>query len=217
MSFAVRYLRRLFPIEDDHPWADLRCRESLAGESRANLLRLAAILMFYGHHLANVFLFADDPTVRGAYHAAVTSLVVAWSLVTLAVYLCVARQWVGAGLKYAVTAADIVLVTLTLCFTRDPKSMLAALYFLVIASAALRLSLPLVWWATLGSAAGYLAFLGYWRFWLQLPLEERLSRRNQVILVLALGFAGLLAGQMLRQARRLVREYPAAVSPSVEK
>ena len=42
-----------------------------------------------------------------------------------------------------------------------PRSPLVVAYFLVIALAALRLSLPLMWMATLGSMAGYLFLLGY--------------------------------------------------------
>jgi hypothetical protein len=44
-----------------------------------------------------------------------------------------------------------------------------------------------------------------------MPDAERLSRPNQIIFELALGGAGLLAGQMVRQARRLVEGYPVTV------
>jgi hypothetical protein len=93
----------------------------------------------------------------------------------------------------------------------DARSMLAVLYFLVIVAAPLRLSLPLVWLATLGAMAGYAFFLGYVRWRLELPSEQRLSRPQQVVFVLALGAAGLLAGQFVRQCRRLVYGTPVPV------
>jgi hypothetical protein len=183
-------------------WADAQRLEGWAGEVRVNLVRLAAVLIFYGHHLVNVYLFRDQPG-QSAYHAAVTALVLAWGALVLLVYFCLVRRWVPPALKYVVTAVDVVLITALLTLTRDPKTTLAVLYFLVIAAAALRWSLPLVYFATLGSIAGYLFFLGHVKFWLQLPDDQRLSRPNQVIFVLALGAAGILAGQVVRQVRRL--------------
>src|SRR5262249_59555100 len=90
--------------------------------------------------------------------------------------------------------------------------MLSVLYFLIIGSAPLRLSLRLVYVTTLGAMAGYVLFLGYYKYFL-VGVERyaadpnRLSRTDQAIFILALGAAGLLAGQMVRQARRLVLGY----------
>jgi hypothetical protein len=201
---------------NDHAWADARRIENWAGEVRVNLIRLAAIVVFYAQHLVNVYLFRDDPTISGAYHNAVTALVLVWSVLVVLLYFCLSRRWVPPALKYVATAWDIVLITLLLLLTRDPKTMLLVLYFLVVATAPMRLSLPLVYFATLGAIAAYLYFLGFVRFWLQLPTQQRLSRPQQIIFLLALGTAGLLAGQVVRQARRLVEGYPVAVGPPRE-
>src|SRR5262245_37440921 len=189
-------------------WEDAQRIEGWAGEIRVNLIRLAALLIFYGHHLVNVFLIQDDPSARGDYHAAVTALVLAWAVAILVVHLCLSRRWVPPALKYATTAWDLFLLTTLLLFGGDARSTLALLYFLVIAAAALRLSLPLVYAATLGAMACYAFFLGYVKFWLELPPKERLPRPQQIIFLLALGAAGIVAGQMVRQARRLVQGYP---------
>lgn len=193
------------------PWNDAQRIESWAGEIRVNLIRLVALLFFYGHHLLNVYLFRDDPTLVGRFHAAVTALVMAWSASVLVLYFCLSRRWVPANLKYISTLWDILLVTVLLMVTQDPRSWLAVLYLLIIATAPLRLDLSLIYVATFGSMAGYLFFLGYLKYGLKLADEQRLSRPNQVIFVLALGAAGLLAGQMVRQARRLVYGYPVTV------
>jgi hypothetical protein len=70
--------------------------------------------------------------------------------------------------------------------------------------------------------AGYLVVLGHYVFFVigaetyyadpQLPG----MRRYEVILVLGMGMMGLLAGQSVRQARRLVRGYAVAVSETEE-
>ena len=61
-------------------WADARRLEGWAGEARVNLVRVAAILAFYAHHLLNVYVFRDDPTVVGPFHVATTTLTVAWAI-----------------------------------------------------------------------------------------------------------------------------------------
>jgi hypothetical protein len=198
------------------PWADAQRIESWAGEVRVNLIRLVALVGFYGHHLVNVYLYRDDPSVAGRYHTAVTALVLAWASGVLVLHVCLTRRWVPPWLKYAATAWDLVLITALLVLGRDPRSMLSVLYFLVIGAAALRLSLPLVYAATLGALAAYLFFLGYVRFWLELPAEQRLPRPQQVVFLLGLAVAGLLAGQGVRQARRLLAGYPVIVADSQE-
>lgn len=199
----------------DLAWSTAQRLEGLAGEVRVNLIRLVALVVFYGHHLINVFLVGDNPTLKGDYHAVVTSLVLAWALAVLVIHYCLMRRWIPPALKYFVTAWDILLITTLLMAGGDGRSMLAVLYFLVIVAAPLRLSLPLVWTATLGTMAGYAYFLGYVRWRMELPTEQRLSRPQQVAFLLALGAAGLLAGQFVHQCRRLVYGSPVPVEKEV--
>src|SRR5262249_29793345 len=204
------------PMPAPDPWADAQRIESWAGEVRVNLVRLVALLAFYGHHLVNVYVSRDDPSVAGRYHTAVTALVLAWAAGVLVLHYCLSRRWLPTWLKYAATAWDLLLITALLVLGRDPKSTLSVLYFLVIVAAALRLSLPLVYAATLGAGAAYLFFLGYARFWLELPAEQRLPRPQQIVFLLGLVVTGLLAGQVVRQARRLLAGYPVVVADTKE-
>ena len=148
-------------------WSDrssqARRLEGLAGEMRVNLIRSPRCWSLYGHHLLNVFVFRDDPRSAGRYHTAVTAVALAWSLTVLAIHLGLSLSRVPPWLSFAAVGADTLFITLLLCLSRAPGSALAGLYFLVIASAGVRLSLPLVYAATLGSLAGYGAFLGYCR------------------------------------------------------
>ncbi len=195
---------------NDRRWSDARRVEAWAGEARVNVIRLAALLAFYANHLVNVYVW-DDASAGGSFHSSVTALVLGWSLAVLGVYVCLSRRWLVPGLAYVTVAWDVVFTTLLLLIVRDPRSMLVTLYFLAIASAVLRLSLSLVYVASLGSIAAYLFFLGYIRFYLELPAEQRQARPQQVAVVLALGAAGILAGQAVRQVRRLVRGHPVVV------
>ena len=82
---------------------------------------------------------------------------------------------------------------------------------------------PLVWVATLGSMVSYLIVLGHRVFVVHGGLDayyrsaDRVPRTQELLLGLGLAVAGLLAGQSVRQAQRLVRGYPVAVEEPQEK
>jgi hypothetical protein len=199
------------------PWADAKRLEGWAGETRVNFIRALALVAFYGHHLVNVYVLQDDPTLRGRFHGAVTGIVLVWAIVILLLHICLMRRYVPPTLKYFSTGADLALLTAMLMLTGEgPRSPLMLLNFLVIASAPLRLSLKLVYAATLSAMAAGVVLVGYQYFILIGPDDYyaspyRLPRAVQIIYLLALGGAGILAGQMVRQARRLVEGYDVAV------
>jgi hypothetical protein len=210
-------------VNNGDPWTEARRIEAWAGEVRVNLIRLAALLIFYGHHLVNVYVIQDEPAIQGVYHATVTLLFVAWTTAAAALHLCLTRRWVSPQIKYVSTLWDVALTTVLVAIAPDgPRSALLALYFLIIASTALRLSLPLVYVATFVAMAGYLLVLGYYVFLVvgqeryYASAELRIPRTQQVIWLLGLWAAGALAGQSVRQARRLVRGYVVAVAEEPE-
>ena len=184
--------------------------EGWAGEARLNLVRLAAVIVFYGYHLVNVFVSRDDPGTSGAFHLKVTAVVMVWSVGVAVLYLYLSRRQIPPALKYVVTAWDTVLITTLLVLAGGPRSPLVVLYFLVIAAAPLRLSVRLVYAATLLALAAYGFLLGHYAFYV-VGYERyyaddalRIPRTQEVIYLLGLLTAGLLAGQVVRQARRLL-------------
>lgn len=209
MSSAADAAARLPP--EIGPFAGAWRGESWAGEVRVNLVRLAALLVFYAHHLVNVAHSPDDLRTGGAYHLSATALVMIWATGVVVLYRRLAQHWNPPALKYVVTLWDIVLITTLVMLAGTPESPLVILYFLVIAAAPLRLSRALVYLATLGSIAGYLFLLGHYVYvvigaerYYASP-ELRIPRAHEGIFVLGLGAAGILAGQVVRQVRRLIR------------
>jgi hypothetical protein len=182
---------------------------------RVNLVRLAALLALYGYHLFNAFA-ARDPAVGGAYHLSVTALAMVWSVGAAALYFLLSRRRPPPALMYWATAWDTVLIAALVMLAGGPKSPLVILYFLVVAAAPPRLSLPLVYAATLGSLAAYLFLLGHYAFYVvgyaryYASPGLRVPRTQEAVFVLALLAAGVLAGQAVRQARRLAQGRPAA-------
>lgn len=185
--------------------------EQWAGEARTNLVRLAAIVIFYGHHLINLYWFGDEAS-GGEYHLQVSLLTVTWAALVAVLYLVLQRRYLPSWLPFVAMACDLVLATMLLGVVRDPKTTLAVVFFVIIASAPLRLSLPLVYFATLGAMLGYGVFLWFVRYWFEIPEPQRLSRPHQIAFVLGLAVCGLLAGQSVRQGRRLLRGYPVSAA-----
>ena len=191
-------------------WAAARRIEEWAGETRVNLVRIVALVVFYGQHLVLGHWLADTPLHPG-YHKAVTTLVIAWGFAAVALHACLGRRYVPHWLKYAATAWDVAMVTVLVAISGGPSSPLVVLYFLVVATAPLRLSLRLVYCGTLGAVAGYLVLLGHAKW---IAETAAVPRHHQVIFALGLGVAGLLAGQVVRQARRVADGYPVSVKGS---
>jgi hypothetical protein len=138
--------------------------------------------------------------------------------VVLAVHALLLRRAVHSALKYVTLVLDLLGVTLLGIAAGGPRPPLLCLYFVVIASAPLRLSLALVWVATIGAWAGYATLLAHyawfligWQRYYATP-ELRIPRTEEATWFLALGVTGLLAGQVVRQARRLAAGYPVSVS-----
>ncbi len=195
-------------------WELSRHVEAWAGEIRVNLIRIIAIVVFYLRHLIELFLSENDAPVRGIYHLRVTGLVIAWAGIAGVVHLLLSRRFYPPAMKFATSLLDALMITVLCAIAGGPQTPLVLLYFGVIAAAPLRLSLPVVWTATLSSIFGYLALLG-WYAWYVIGFKTyyattslRIARSQEIITVLALGVAGLFAGQMVRQARRMIEHYP---------
>ena len=208
------------PSESFDPWL-LRSRiESLAGEARVNLVRLVAVFAFYLRHLIALSTTEGAAHEAGSYHTGATVIAGAWFAIIVAIHICLSRRYLPAWLKFAACTFDILMVTLLAMLRADPRSPVVLLYFAIIVSAAVRLSLPLVWFATIGSILGYLCVLanyawrviGYDRYYA--TPELRIPRGDEAMVVLALVVTGVFAGQVVRQARRLTRPLAATMATS---
>jgi len=214
------------PLEEKTSWDDARRLEAFAGEARVNRVRVAAIIVFYARHMVDMYIQRGNAALQ-PYHTRVTLIVLAWSLFSAYLHWMLVRRQVAPALKYAAVIWDLAMVTLLAMaagVNGGPRSPLLLLYFVIIASASLRLDLPLVWTATLGAMAAYCLVLMHYAWWLvgwnryYSPdgATLRIPRSTEGIFLLALGTAGLMAGQVVRQARRLVAGYPVTVASEKE-
>jgi hypothetical protein len=205
------------PPPPNTAWDDARRPESWAGEVRVNLLRLLGITLFYARHLIEWLLAPADAPVRGSYHVSVTAIAIAWAGAAVVLHLWLRQRRYPEWLKYATTLLDAFMMTLLCAVAGGPLSPLVLLYFALIATAPLRLSVWLVYVATAAAVGGYLVLLGHYA-WYQIGFhkyystpELRVPRRQEAIVLLAMLVCGLLAGQTVRQMKRLVLRYVVSV------
>jgi hypothetical protein len=147
--------------------------------------------------------------IRGRYHLAVTVAVIAWSVEAIMLHGWLLRRRYDGWIKYAMVLSDAMMITLLCVIAGGPRTPLTLLYFGLIASAPLRLSLRLVYFSTAAAMLGYLFLLGYY-VWYSIGFhryyaspELRIPRTEEVITLLAMFVCGLFAGQVVRQVRRL--------------
>lgn len=193
-------------MPDDRSWYIVERWQEYAGEGRANLLRVLALLVFYAvqwYQFATVDVGSDASRV---FHRQVTLIVVAWLFVSLAVLISLQRQIFPPIVKYLSTLADVLLLTLLAHLAGGPSSPIIQVYYLIIAMAALRFSVPLVWFAALASMGGYWGVVGLSD---EVWFDENHATPviTQIVSIASMGLAGIIAGQVVRATRAIANEF----------
>ena len=207
----------------DRAWYIAQRWQQYYGEARANLLRIAAIAVFYSLHLWNylasqgrlpgwsVLKLSEPGLIDRRFHLLATLLALAWAAVAAAVLLSLRSRVFPRWISAATTSVDVLMLTCVLGIANGPRSPLTVGYFLIIVLAALRFSLPLVRLATVASALGYVCVLGVAKwpgsFGRDATVDLSVPRFEQLVMLAAIGLCGVFAGQVVRQARQVAEEY----------
>jgi hypothetical protein len=197
------------PGGSDRSWYIVGRWLEFEGESRANVLRLIAIAAFYvveliNYHGLNLGVIEMPAVVDRKFHLTVTSLAVAWTLVGLIVLYCQSHHYFPRAMKFVSTGCDVIFLTLVLAAAKGPQSPLLVGYFLLIALSALRFHLPLIWFTTMLSMAGYIVLSGYAKWY---ATQLRVPRYHQLITLLAMVLLGIIVGQVIRRVRGIAVDY----------
>lgn len=190
----------------DREWYIVGRWQEFEGESRANLIRIVAVGAFYLVQLYSFhFLYGAD-SAQLPFHQKATGIAVAWTMVALGVMLCLRRRLFPAALKYCSTACDLLLLTTVAAIASRAFSPLVLGYFLIIALSALRVSVRLVWFSTLGSMVGYYALVGMTDpTWFN--TDHVVKVHVQLITLLSLGLTGIAIGQVVRRVKAMAADY----------
>jgi len=191
---------------DERKWYIVNRWLEYEGESRANLLRIIAVAAFYGVQLVQFHLVRAGNEAAVPFHRQATALAVAWTMLALGVTVCLRRQIFPAALKYVSTAGDIVLLAALVWLAGGPNSSITRAFFLIIALAALRFDVGLVWFSTLGCMFAYEALVGRadptW-----FDADHAVPVVDNLIMLVSLGLTGLILGQVIRRARNAAGDY----------
>jgi hypothetical protein len=212
------------PTRTETDWYIAQRWQAYEAELRANLLRIIAIGAFYLVHLWTYFglrgwlpnygflQVAESGEITRKFHILVTLIAVAWAMLALGILLALQHRIFPRWLPYFSTGCDIVMLTSIVMLGGMARSPLVVGYFLILIVATLRLSLPLIWFATWASAAGYLCVLACAKWPEQSALSEslgqvaadvRVPRYHQLTMLLAIGLAGVMLGQIARRFRKV--------------
>ena len=193
-------------MDVERQWFIIGRWQEYEGEGRANLLRTIALGAFY---LVELYSYYVTGSIGEDLHRAITALAVVWSLLALAVLLCLRRQIFSATLKFISTSCDIILLTALAILDNGPASSLVHVYCFIIPLAALRFNSKLIGCATVGCMMGYVVLLGAghpdWFGSEEFP--QVVPRIEQMIVLLSLALTGIVMEQIIRRVRDLADEF----------
>lgn len=188
------------------PWEGVQRIEGWAGESRVNTIRVAAVIGFYANHLYH--LGSHPPEGLARYHMMITFLCFAGAVVGYEVGRMLRARYFPRWMPYATLCWDTVMVTTAALVGGGPLSPVVVVYFLILACAPLRLSRRFVVASFVAVFAGYNFLLGHQ---LQYRPDVRVPHDEIHVVYLAMVFTALVAGQSVRQARRIALGHPRVI------
>jgi hypothetical protein len=191
-----------------------RCLE-YEGELRAAFLRVVLVAAFYGAQLLHFSVFAQRTEAEQMFHRQSTYVAAGWLFVSLAVLVALTRHWLPRWLKYVTVGVDLILLTLIAAIGSGPNSPIVVVFWVVVALAALRCNLGLIWFGTIGAMAAYLCLVGL-RDPVWFDAEHVTAPIEQVVVHLSLAGAGLVAGQLVRMMRQVTADVFARQSTKQE-
>ena len=193
--------------------------QAIAAERRVNIVRVAAIVVFYLVHFLRVNgprfseLFPSlnlnfGSQVPMVVHVCVSVLCFGWLMQCVLVYQHTNRDRISDWLGVYVTLGDLGWLTALLCMSTGPASPMVSGYFLIIMLTGIRFDLRLTRIATVAAGLSYLFLLGAarWPFGLLREIKlESVSRFHQIVTVVSIVLAGIIVGQIVRHAYQIGR------------
>lgn len=182
--------------------SDFFSAEEKSGERKINLIRLAAIAVFFLNELFNFHVLG---VVDRRLHLRAVCLLLSWEVYAAAAWYLVNRKGVYARwMKYVSTGTDALFLTLILVLVEGNNGPLVPMYYVLITLSALRYSRRAIFAAAGFSAAGYAAV---WYFSFGNPRLVPISTYVAVLQMLIMALVGAFAGYVVRKMRGLVLKF----------
>jgi len=176
--------------------------EEISGEQKVNLIRLAAITVFFLDEMMNYYVLG---AVEARIHLRTVWTLTVWGVFAAAAWYRVNRRGDYARwMKYASTGVDVCFLTFIIIALEANSGPLISLYYILIAHSALRYSNRAILAVTGLSAAGYAAV---WYFSFGNPGIRPVSTYAGVIHILAMCVMGWTVGYAVKKMRGLVFKF----------
>ncbi|MBU2575091.1 MAG: adenylate/guanylate cyclase domain-containing protein [Elusimicrobia bacterium] len=177
-------------------------REEKTGEQKVNIIRLAALAVFFADELFNYYVLG---VVESRLHFRGVWIIACWALFAAAAWYCINRRGSYARwMKYVSSGADAAFLTCVIIALEGNSGPLLSLYYILIVNSALRYSRRAILAAAGFSAAGYAAV---WYFSFGNPNISPVSLYVAVIHMIAMVVAGAFVGYVVKKMRGLVHEF----------
>ena len=191
---------------EERSWHIATRWQEFDGEMRAALLRGIFVITFYSVQLIHQIGLKDPSQLSQQFHRQVTIVAGAWLFVSLAVWIALRGYFMPPILKYVTTTFDVGLLSIIAFLGSGPQSPLVFVYFVVIALAAIRFRLLLVWYTTILCMTCYLVLVASVdQSWFD--SEHQTPVITQAVILLSLASIGIVLGQMIRSTRSMAAEY----------
>lgn len=180
----------------------LQRKETWRGDQKANRLRFLALAVFAVNELVNYHLLH---VVDLRFHIGSLLIVFIWTMAALSNRILLERHWLPRSLPFFSAAVDAFLLTWLLFLGDGPRSPLAHIYFLIVALSVWRLNPRVVFFTTAVCAFGYLCA---WDFAKHQKPEALVPLHHLVIVLLSLGFEGLILSHGVSRVLTLLGQTP---------
>ena len=186
------------------------------GETRACLLRMVAIAALYLVQLLQFYLLLDKASdADSRIHRQFTLLALAGTLVSLAMLMSLRQKFFPPLLSYLSASIDVLLVTMAAWLVAGPQSVLVRVYFIVIAAAALRMNLRIIWLVTLLAMLGYESLVALAdKTWFD--ANHEVPPTENLVMLVSLALTGVVIGQVVRRTKTLAEEYARRLAAAKE-
>lgn len=198
------------PVTTDS-WAQLSRGLEYEGEERANLIRILAVGLFYAVHLVHYatlpFREMSEEQIGewNLFHFQVTLLAVFWTMLAFGLKIALQNRLFPPWLKYLSTGIDLTLMSSVLLIADGPRSPSVVGFFVIVALAALRFRLRMIWCATGCAMLLYLALnLHAWCFSTR---EIAIPLQQAAMFLVTLALEGIILGQLVRKTKFISRMY----------
>lgn len=144
------------------PWQVFQRVQEVESALRINVVRTAAVLIFYALHGFN-YAWAGHAQAGAEgteHHWKATAIAFVWLIVAAGVFAALRLRTLPPAAKFLTSLTDILLLTSAAAIGARAQSPLVPAYFLIIASTVLTFDWKLVVVATIASMVGYMTLVG---------------------------------------------------------